>query len=256
MAHRAPAPTGFDAAASQEPFVDDIERAPAPGRVSRGARPGGAVARDPRSLGSEPVRPWIGRKAQRAGVLARAHAAHRRAPFGHPQHLVRTPRPVPSRRSRAPDCARGAPDPRARDVTRPRSHPSDVIVAPQTTLSIGKSDRTASSSLLSLSRSVTTPRLAATSRSSPVSPRSPTSPTPSSAPSSPRAWATTTTVSPRVAQRPPLHLPRRHPRTIACVVGLAVMEPTQLGEPADPLRHSPRDSPPSGTSSPPSTPSA
>ena len=51
LAHRAPAPTGFDAAASQEPFVDDIERALAPGRVSRGARPGGAVARDSRSLG-------------------------------------------------------------------------------------------------------------------------------------------------------------------------------------------------------------
>ena len=102
LAHRAPAPTGFDAAASQEPFVDDIERALAPGRVSRGARPGGAVARDSRSLGLRACPPVD--RAQGAtggGVLARAHAAHRRAPFGHPQHLVRTPRPVPSRRSRA-----------------------------------------------------------------------------------------------------------------------------------------------------------
>ena len=43
--------------------------------------------------------------------------------------------------------------------------------------------------------------------------------------------------------------------TIACCVGLAVMEPTQLGEPADPFA-TPWRFCPSGTSSPPSTPFA
>ena len=50
-AHRAPVPPGFDAAASWERIADVIERVLAPGRVSRGARRGGAVARDSRSLG-------------------------------------------------------------------------------------------------------------------------------------------------------------------------------------------------------------
>ena len=138
--------------------MDDIERALAPGRVSRGARPGGAVARDSRSLGLRACPPVD--RAQGAtggGVLARAHAAHRRAPFGHPQHLVRTPRPVPSRRSRAGSRA-ARPTPARVTSLRPRSHPSDVIVAPQTTLSIGNLTEPPPPPPLSLSRSVTTPK--------------------------------------------------------------------------------------------------
>ena len=234
LAHRAPAPTGFDAAASQEPFVDDIERALAPGRVSRGARPGGAVARDSRSLGLRACPPVD--RAQGAtggGVGAGARGSSPRAVRSSP-----TSRPYPSPRSFASlarRIARGAPDPRARDVTRPRSHPSDVIVAPQTTLSIGNLTEPPPPPPLSLSRSVTTPKARGNLQVVAGVTKKPDLSDPVLRAKLAKGMGHNYYGEPAWPNDLLYIFPVVILGTIACVVGLAVMEPTQLGEPADPF---------------------